>query len=267
VIAGFRGGISFVPDGAWNGGFLPATGPGPFASVTLQSLTAANIAVPGVGGFAAGTAGLPVTGTPGLGNVKGAYGDYKDWVEIGGQWRGTFGDVGLGVMAEYTHATHKASLFSPTAGVTSGLQFGAAGLGGYNFIDINSFAVGGQVSWMGLTVGGSFSDHFRSTYLTGPGLQRGQDAYAYVAGIQYAIGPWVVGYNYSYTLDAGSVSPLNVRALGGGSNINEWHSVGAKYILAPGLFLFTEYGNVRVQSNGTNVNYANVGVVGTGIRF
>ena len=265
VISGFRAGISFAPDGAQNGnGFV--IGPGRLGSAGITSLTGANIAVPGIGGFTA--ASLPATGTPGLGRVLGAYGDFKDWVEMGGQWRGTVGDVGLGANVEYTHASHKQALNSAIAGTTNGTAFGSiAGNSQYSFVDINSFGLGVQASYLGFTLGGSFSDHGRSTYLTGPGLQRGQDAYAYVLGIQYAIGPWIIGYNYNYSLDAGSLSPLNVAANGGGSDSEEFHSVGAKYIVAPGLFLFTEYGHVQVRNNGQSVDVANVAFLGTGIRF
>jgi hypothetical protein len=269
VIAGFRAGVSYVPNGGQNG-FLPANGPGGRSNISLTSLTTAGIAAqnPATGALAA----LPATGTGGLAANKGTYADYADWFEIGGQWRGTFGDVGLGVMAAYTHATHKSSVFQPvaaantTAASTLG-TFGTVSFGPYNYVDINSFDVGGQVSWMGFTVGGSYANHGRSTYLTGPGLLRGNDAWDTAAGIQYAIGPWVVGYNYSYSYDAGSLSPTNNRANGGGGDFIEWHSIGAKYILAPGLFMFTEFAHYQIHINGANVDFGNAGIVGTGIRF
>src|SRR5262249_3631426 len=132
VISGFRAGVSFAPDGAENGqGF--SIGPGRLSGSTIPSLTGANIGVPGVG---EATPAPPATGTPGLGRVLGAYGDYKDWIELGAQWRGTFGDVGLGVNAEYDHATHKQSLNAAVAGATNGTQFGSlAGSSQYNFVD------------------------------------------------------------------------------------------------------------------------------------
>jgi outer membrane protein OmpU len=275
VISGFRAGISYVPNGAQNG-FLNADGSGVRSGETLTSLATANIGVPGLGAATANANSLSIPGSIGTGALpsnKGAYGDFEDWIEAGAQWRGTFGDVGLGIMSEYTHASHKSSLFTPaganqpSTSLLGGSFAGGAGQQGYHYVDINSFAVGGQASWMGFTVGGSFSDHFRSTYLTGPGLRTGSDAYDIAAGLQYAIGPWVVGYNYSYSQDAGSLSPLNATINGGGSSQIEEHSLGAKYILAPGLFLFTEYAHYRIMDNGVNVDYGNVGLVGTGIRF
>jgi len=274
VISGFRAGVSYVPNGGQNG-FLNATGPGTRSQRTITSLTGAGI---GASGFSTASTTAQLLGNCGAGCLatnKGSYGDYNDWVELGAQWRGTIGDVGLGAMAEYTHATHKSSLFAPIANSVTGGAFGTNPFGAsYHYIDINSFAIGGQVSWMGFTVGGSYSDHFRSTYLTGPGLQRGQDAWDMAVGIQYAIGPWVVGYNYSYSLDAGSLSPANrpgaaagIVGGGGGSSNIEWHSLGAKYILAPGLFLFTEYAHYHIQNNGAVVDIGNAGIVGTGIRF
>jgi len=275
VIAGFRAGISYVPNGAQNG-FLNSVGSGIRSGETLTSLSATGIGVPGLGAATANANSLTAPGSIGTGALPanhGAYGDYQDWIEVGAQWRGTIGDIGLGAMTEYTHASHKSSLFSPAganapAGTVAGGAF-ATGLGqlGYHYVDINSFAVGGQASWMGFTIGGSYANHFRSTLLTGPGLQTGQNAYDIAAGLQYAIGPWVVGYNYSFSLDAGSVSPLNVAANGGGTSQIEWHSLGAKYILAPGLFLFTEYAHYRIMDNGVNVDFGNAGIVGTGIRF
>jgi hypothetical protein len=272
VISGFRAGISYTPNGAQNG-FLNAVGAGIRSGQTLTSLTGAAIAVPGVSTTTTGAGLLGVCGTGCLAANHGSYGDFEDWIELGAQWRGTIGDVGLGVMGEYTHASHKSSLFSPQTGALGGstgvVGAPAAGGGqlGYHYVDINSFAVGGQASWMGFTVGGSFADHFRSTLLTGPGLQTGQDAYDIAAGLQYAIGPWIIGYNYAFSLDAGSTSPLNIKANGGGTSQVEEHSLGAKYILAPGLFLFTEYAHYRIQDNGVNVDFGNVGIVGTGIRF
>ena len=90
-------------------------------------------------------------------------------------------------------------------------------------------------------------------------------------GIQYATGPWVVGFNYSWTLSAGSTAPVAPTAGGptaaAGSDINEWLTFGAKYILAPGLFLFGEYGHYNIQSEGVTVNVGDAGVLGVGIRF
>jgi len=274
VISGFRAGFSFAPDGANNGnGFV--IGPGRLSGASITSLTGAAIAVPGVGGFAATTpastvnTGTTPTGTPGLGHTLGAYGDYKDWVELGAQWRGTFGDVGLGANVNYTHATHKQSLNAAIAGTTNGTAFGSlAGSSQYSFNDIQGVDVGGQVSWLGFTAGGSFSDNFKSLMLTGPGLYNNPaDMYAYVLGLQYAIGPWIIGYNYSYTWDAGSRSPLNIKFFGGGADVAEMHSLGAKYIVAPGLFLFGEYGHVRLAINGPNIDFANIAFLGTVIRF
>ena len=72
----------------------------------------------------------------------------------------------------------------------------------------------------------------------------------------------MVGYNYSFTLYAGSVSPSAP-----GSDINEYHSVGAKYIVAPGLFVFGEYVHFDVQDEGIRVNGGDVGLLGIGVRF
>jgi len=214
---------------------------------------------------------LPATGGPGFANNYGGYNDFQHWIELGAQWRGTVGDVGLGFNATYTHAEHKKAVFNAVAATpVSNFITGATGtvssptIGAYNFVDINSWAIGGQVSWMGLTFGGSYSNHGRSTYLQGPGMQRGQDAYAYVLGLQYAIGPWVVGYNYSYSLGAGSTSGSPGA---NGTDVSEWHSVGAKYILAPGLFLFAEYVHFNIYDESVSVNNGDIGMIGTGIRF
>jgi hypothetical protein len=270
VISGFRAGISFVPDGAQNG-FLPtnAGGTGGRSQTTINSITP----IPA----------LPASGSvAGIAKNLGAFADYQHWIELGMQWRGTIGDFGLGANFEYTHAEHKKGLFNPQAltaasaalgqnGATQ--QFGAgsaAGTGPFNYVEINSWAIGVQASWMGITFGGSYSNHGRSTLLSGPGLTRGQDAYAYALGLQYAIGPWVVGMNYSFSLDAGSTAPTaqaNGRTAGAGSDINEWITVGAKYILAPGLFLFGEYGHYNIQSEGFTVNVGDAGVLGVGVRF
>jgi hypothetical protein len=265
VISGFRAGISFAPDSGQNG-FLAANGPNGRSNVTLSNVTPSPCTGPG----AATCPALPATGAPGFANNQGTYGDFQHWIEVGAQWRGTVGDVGLGANVGYTHAEHKKGIFGAAVAPASNFITGASGtvavpsFGSYNYVDVNSWHFGAQVSWMGLTFGGSYSNHGRSVLLTGPGLQRGQDAYAWVVGLQYAIGPWVVGYNYSYNLNAGSTSgsPGANRA-----DINEWHSFGAKYILAPGLFLFAEYVHFNIYDEGTSVNNGDIGLLGTGIRF
>jgi len=301
VISGFRAGVSFAPDGGANGTQpTDCAGASGLCNISIQSLTLAQIN-PGNLPLTSATgvvtpvpAGLATLGRASIPAVFGAYNDFQHWIEFGAQWRGTIGDVGLGVDAGYTHAEHKKSVFSPVASTTT-----AAGLtsaanstlaqGPYNFIDINSFHVGAQGSWMGFTLGGSYSNHGRSTYLSGPFLNRGSDAYAFAVGLQYAIGPWVVGYNYQFTFDAGgTVSPwgcaygetgltaagaANVAALAGpntrtcqGSDV-ELHSVGGKYILAPGLSMFAEYVNATVVVNGVTVNTGDVGIAGVALRF
>jgi len=268
VISGFRAGISFAPDGRQNDGFTTGVLASSRQNITTTSLAATN-ACTGAGAATCPT--LPATGGPGLANNYGGYNDFQHWIELGAQWRGTVGDVGLGFNATYTHAEHKKAVFNAVAATpVSNFITGATGtvssptIGAYNFIDINSWAIGGQVSWMGLTFGGSYSNHGRSTYLQGPGMQRGQDAYAYVLGLQYAIGPWVVGYNYSYSLGAGSTSGSPGA---NGTDVSEWHSVGAKYILAPGLFLFAEYVHFNIYDESVSVNNGDIGMIGTGIRF
>ena len=156
VISGFRAGVSFVPDSASNGfsgGFQGAAR----QNITITSLTVAGIAA----GNAAGTLpAIPAQGATGFANNYGNNGDFQHWIELGLQWRGTIGDVGLGANFSYSHAEHKKAVFSPTAGQTSGsLGLGAAGTSGYNFNDINSWAIGLQGSWMGVTVGGSYANH------------------------------------------------------------------------------------------------------------
>jgi hypothetical protein len=268
VISGFRAGISFAPGGQENG-FLTAQGPNGRSNVGITNAVTTN-ACTGAGAATCPT--LPATGGPGFANNLGTYADFQHWIEVGAQWRGTFGDVGLGFNATYVHAEHMKSAFNTASVPTSTFITGAAAnattsvstTGAYNFVDINSWAVGGQVSWMGLTFGGSYSNHGRSVLLTGPGLQRGQDAYAYVLGLQYAIGPWVIGYNYSYSLNAGSTSGSPGA---NGTDVAEWHSFGAKYILAPGLFLFAEYVHFNIYDESVSVNNGDIGLLGTGIRF
>ena len=51
-----------------------------------------------------------------------------------------------------------------------------------------------------------------------------------------------------------------------GSDV-ELHSIGGKYILAPGLNVFAEYVHANVVVNGTNVNNGDVGILGVGLRF
>lgn len=268
VISGFRAGFSYAPGGEQNG-FLNSTGPNARSNRTLTNFTsiASTGAVFGAANPAALqalSATLPANGTGASGLAQGlpngnfglgAYGDYQNWVEVGVQYRGTYNDIGFGVDANYVHANAKRSNFG--ANTQSALL-----PGNYHFNTISSWDIGAQVSWMGITVGGSYANHGQSLLLSGPGLGSGKDGQDIAAGIQYAIGPWVVGYNFSHSMNAGSLSPLAP-----GNDIIDFHSLGAKYILAPGLFLFTEYGHYNVVTEGQLVNSGNVGLLGTGIRF
>ena len=68
---------------------------------TISAITSAVTTNACTGAGAATCPTLPATGGPGFANNLGTYADFQHWIELGAQWRGTFGDVGLGVNVSY----------------------------------------------------------------------------------------------------------------------------------------------------------------------
>ncbi len=150
---------------------------------------------------------------------------YNNIVEAGLRYDGSIGGVSLQASAGYEHGD------APTNHSTAPYTH-------YN--DLSAFQTGLQVGYAGFLVGASYLNAGRSGYATTPGLYLNNQS-TITAGISYQTGPVTVGFNYAHGEDAGNVNAP-------GSRSADLYSVGATYVLAPGLTTSLEY----LRSNTQN---------------
>ncbi|MCW2238170.1 porin [Azospirillum canadense] len=142
--------------------------------------------------------------------------NFQDMIEVGANYSNTFAGF-----------TVKGS-----AGYFWGDALGR-GVAGDRYEDLNAWQVGAQVGYAGFSVGGSYTDYGKSGQNKIAGNFT-EDTRNYTAGVQYTTGPLVVGFNYKFGADAGSV------ALAGSRHLNVYE-VGVGYTVAPGLTLQAQY--------------------------
>lgn len=154
------------------------------------------------------------------------------------RWRGSFGGVGL-----------QAAIGGMTADATKGQQVINAG--------VVSNAVSSKPMWMGygglqataygFTLGGEY--YWGQANATYAPLVRGavdtRNMGQVFAGASYTWGPVTVGANYYDLQTAGA------QAVGAGRRELVW-SVGATYVVAPGLTIVTDYSDIYRKEAGYN---------------
>lgn len=147
---------------------------------------------------------------------------WKDIVEAGLRYDGTFSGVSVSASAGYEHGGAP----TPAAGIAT-------------FYDLNAYQVGFQLGYAGFLVGGSYLNAGKSGYTKSAAAALGAvvqrtDQSSFTGGISYETGPVVVGFNYAHGEDAGDLSKS-------GSRTADLYSVGATYTLAPGFTTSLEY--------------------------
>ncbi len=163
----------------------------------------------------------------------------RNMLDIGGQYTGTFGPVGVQVGLDYTTSGQVANTGDPE------------GITGYK--DMNIFTGGATLSYGGLTIGGNsvvgafnMADGF--TFQLEP--DSGSLAVGWLAGAQYTRGPIVVGasfFRFNQTgdlpggIDAGSGATITSAGLTTGQQQNDGVAAGMTYTLVPGVNLFVDY--------------------------
>lgn len=194
--SGFQAGLSYTPRTDSNLTDVKRTKEGTSAviSTTAGSVTAAD-----------------TSAALGYGNWSQLF---QDVVEIGANYKNTFGGVGVAVGGGY---------FWGKAETT----------GGVSFKDLNAFQLGAKVSYAGFTLGGGFVSHGESGQAKTAGLFRDKNE-VWNVGLQYATGPILVGAAYTNGKDPGSLSVRGERKL------QTW-GLGASYTVAPGLNVGAEY--------------------------
>jgi hypothetical protein len=160
---------------------------------------------------------------------------YNNIVEAGLRYDGSFGGVSVQASLGYEHGD--APTNHSTRPYTS-----------YN--DLSALQAGIQLGYAGFEIGGSYLNAGKSGYAKTSGLYL-NDQSTVTAGISYQTGPVTVGFNYAHGEDAGNLYAP-------GSRSADLYSLGATYVLAPGLTTSLEYLRSETQ------NEAGYGMKGPG---
>ncbi len=168
------------------------------------------------------------------------------------RYRGTFGPVGLALEAGYMGSGH----ISPDpSGPGSNITATTANYRGFNM------GIGGiAVTYGGLTVGGHVqAGSYNLQYALQP--VGGPDAFAWIAGASYAIGPVIVGASfYKYNFSGASHTDFSAAGRTVRPEADRGVAAGGTYTLTPGLSVFLDY--LYGDRKETNYDLLN-GVVGS----
>lgn len=133
-------------------------------------------------------------------------GNVKDIIELGANYITRFDDVELRLSGAYVWGENKKP---------GGLELGERR-------DINAWHVGGQLEWMGWTLGGGYVDNGKSAQNKAVSKA---DRNAWNVGLAYENGPWAVSANALFEDLGGSDKDGKYRSYG----------IGGQYFLAPGI--------------------------------
>jgi predicted porin len=191
---------------------------------------------------------------------------WMDHFEVGARYQGTLGPVAIYAMAAYVGSGHVDYTGAPPA-ETSGSTWN----GKYNSISAGD--VGVAVTIAGFTVGGHYlGGTINNVNSTNPnGAPQSQ---AWMLGVQYATGPFVVGTSYYNYQEQGAPQLTGVT-----QRYTDAFDLGGTWNAAPGLYFYAQYmwgqqhqGQYNfiqgaAGSSLGNTTQAQVLVVGTKVRW
>jgi hypothetical protein len=175
---------------------------------------------------------------------------FENYVEVGANYEGNLDDVGFALGGSYVYAGSKGD-FNNT-----------------KVEDLNAYQAGASVNFMGFTLGGGYVWQGESGITES--TTNKQDSTGYNFGLQYETGPFIVGANALFAENQGYSNKDNQLDV---------YSVGATYIVAPGLSTFVEGTFVPANEgsyydasavNNTSTYDSNSGsaiIVGTKVEF
>jgi hypothetical protein len=223
-IAGFDAAVSFSPSSAnVNNG----SGNCAYAN-TAASASGAN--GPLTAGAASGCDAAASTSV--IAETKRA----RDLIEAEARYRGAFGPVGLVVEGGGIFSGHVEYDGIPTTYHYDNMSIGD---GGFQ-VTYGGFAVGGHIT-AGRSNGTSFS----------PVANNGKDAFAWIAGTSYAVGPVIVGASFFHLDAAGNQAGTTVKYNGELSTYGA--AAGGTYTFAPGMNIFLSYLYGHQHEAGTDL--------------
>ncbi len=149
------------------------------------------------------------------------------------RYRGTFGAVGIAAEAGYMGSGHvhpdasgPGSTITPTTANYRGFNMGIGGIA----VTYGGLTVGGHVQ------AGSFNSQWGLAPVGAP------DAFAWVAGASYAVGPVIVGASFfQYNFAGNSYTSLAPVYRGVGQERDRGIAAGGTYTVVPGLSVFLSY--------------------------
>jgi predicted porin len=190
--------------------------------------------------------------------------------EVGARYQGTLGPVAIYGMAAYVGSSNVDYTGAPPAEA-----LGSHWNGKYNDISAGDFGL--VLTVAGLSVGGHFlGGQINNVNSTNP--QGAPQSTAWMVGVQYATGPFVVGTSYYNYQEQG-----NAALTGVSQRYTDAFDVGGTWNAAPGLYFFAQYMwgqqhqgafnfltgavNGSAGSNLQNTTQAQVLVIGTKVRW
>ncbi len=271
-------------DGAWDGdvpSFVPGNAGPSFPFADDDPLWTGNKIVylsPNFSGFQFGasyqpnTANLWDTAGVGCGSASagcnalaagpttlgaGSGGRSKDMVDVGGMYNGTFNGFGVGALATYVGSGHVAN----NSDLIAAQQYYGYSVGVFGL----------SLSYAGVTVAGNVN----FGQMNGDwGLQPrgGVDEVAWIAGVQYATGPVVVGASYFKNNYSGNWLPDTGVAR---TENDLGFAAGGTYNLVPGMAIYLSYlygqrhqlgwdfnsGTPGIDQNNTHASVISIGSV------
>ena len=151
------------------------------------------------------------------------------------RYRGTFGPVGVAATAAYITSGRVQDSATPQRTLQ------------YNDLSVGDF--GAAITAYGFSFGGHYTfGQFTGQYssLIPKGIK---DSEAWLAGVSYTTGPFVMGAHYLEYSYAGTTS----AALLGRRERDTGAAAGATYALVPGVTLFASYVFQQRRQNGVNL--------------
>ena len=240
-------------DGLWNGDF-PDVLPGnaqptfPWWSGVGAEYTPSKIAyfsprfagfdfgfsfAPNNGPNNAAPCGVAAAGCDALStNSTGAFGGAgrpTNWYEIAGRYQGSFGGLGVYATGFYSGS---GNVHSPVGTQFNGFSVGDFGIA----FTYAGFTIGGNV--LGGNLNGQVSLQPKG----------GAHAVGWVAGAQYALGPWTFYGSYYNYQEQGSAAMVGLS-----QRYDDAAAAGISYAIAPGLNGYFEYGYGQVHQGGVNL--------------